>query len=142
MVVEFTRFLFENYRNDNFEELAKSKLIELLPEKEKTPEFAEGFLDVLKNELIVLDNGYTVNLILHVVCKDEEIVNLTPCEVRIVEVLAENDDHYIDFETLSQKVWHYPADMCNIRVNINSIRRKMGPDVIENIKGKGYKLNV
>lgn len=142
MLIDYTRFLFENYKREDFKEMAIEELIKLLPEKEKTREFAEGLLDVMKHEEIRFNNGVSINLLLHVVCIDNEAVNLTPCEVQIVETLAQAPGYKLDFESLSQKVWHYKVDMCNIRVNINNIRRKMGFDFIENIKGKGYKLNV
>lgn len=141
MVVEITKFLFDHHKDDNFENEAIEKIISLLPKEHANREFAKGFLHVIKNENIELNDGYEVNLLLHIVCKDGKLVDLTPYEVRIFEVLAKAEDHTLTFDEISDKVWHYKQDVCNIRVNVNNIRNKMGREIIQNIKGKGYRLN-
>lgn len=141
MVVEITRYLVEHQYDDDFIEEAINEIIRYMPKEHANRNFAIGFLHVIRNEDIDLNDGYKVNLLLNAVFKDGEMINLTPYEVRIFEVLAKAPDHMLTFEEISDKVWHYKQDVCNIRVNINNIRKKMGKHIIENVKGKGYRLN-
>lgn len=142
MLAEYTQFLFEHYKDDDFSKISRQKLMEMLPDDLKDPDFIDKFLKVLKREEVRFKNGISINFMLHVVCINDERVNLTPCEVSIIEELAKAEDYTLTFEELAFNVWHYTADICNIRVNVTNIRRKMGNYIIENIKGKGYRLNV
>lgn len=141
MVVEITRYLVEHQYDKDFVEEAITKVIAYMPKEHANRDFAIGFLHVIRNEDIDLNDGYKVNLLLHAVFKDGKPIDLTPYEVRIFEVLAKAPDHMLTFEEISDKVWHYKQDVCNIRVNVNNIRKKMGKHIIENVKGKGYRLN-
>lgn len=140
MLVELTQYIKDNYKTEGFREEAVAKIMEMLPEDERTPEYAGKILDLLMNEVIPLRGGYSLNLLLHAVYKNGDIVELTPYEMKIVEELAKSPCG-LKFDELSQRVWHYRVNNMNIRVYINRIRQKMGPEIIDSLKGEGYRLN-
>ena len=75
-------------------------------------------------------------------------ISLTPIEMRILLLLAENPGRYLSTETLVKAVWPKdpPSDgTLAIRVNIRRLRSKLEPDIrnprhITNKWGAGYKL--
>lgn len=129
MLVNFTQFLLDNKDKENFIDLATKELMKYLPEDERTEDYARCILRLLKREEIHLTNDVTVNLLLHVVCKNEEKVELTPTEVKIMELLASNVDDVVTFDEMILKIWGF-ADKDIVKVNISNLRRKLGLDII------------
>ena len=140
MLAEFTEFVFNNYKKDDFIDLAVKKLIEILPEETATEDFALKFLKVLKNEEIHVSNNYSVNLILHVVCRDDVRLNLTPTEIQIIEVLTRKRGEVVPYNDIIKNIWKYADDNAILKVNISNIRRKTNDIPIKSIKGVGYMI--
>lgn len=137
MLVDFTRFLFENYKSGDFVEMAVDKLTQLIPNLKNDRVFCLKFLEILKEEQIELPNGYSVNLILHIVCKNNELIELTPTEVRIVEILTQKRGEVVEYNTFINDIWKYAEDNAILKVNISNLRRKTKIP-IKSIKGIGY----
>ena len=81
----------------------------------------------------------TDSLTVHV---DGEAVTLTTREFEILRFLLENQDKVITRETLMDSIWGYEYLGYEKIVNthIKNIRRKLGVDYIETIRGAGYKI--
>ncbi|WP_406210622.1 response regulator transcription factor [Kitasatospora sp. NBC_01560] len=76
------------------------------------------------------------------VCTDGRAVALTPTELRLLLVFAENPGTVLDRRRLLREVWDYGwegdtrvVDLCVVR-----LRKKIGADRIETVRGFGYKL--
>lgn len=136
MLVDYTQFLFENKNKENFIELAIEELKRRLPEDERNDEYARSILRLLKREEVHLSDNVTVNLMLHVACKNEERVELTPTELKILELLASNKDYVVKYEDIIKEVWGY-GDREVLKVNISNLRRKLGL-TIHTIARTGY----
>lgn len=137
MLVDYTKFLFENYNSDDFYEKALDRLMYELPDEFKDRSFAERLLKLMRKEDIILPNNIKVNLMLHVVAQNDERIRLTPCEVKIIERLAKANGKPISSEQLISEVWGYAEDNTILKVNICNIRKKLDIPIIC-IKGKGY----
>ncbi|MFF4343741.1 response regulator transcription factor [Kitasatospora sp. NPDC001540] len=73
---------------------------------------------------------------------DGRTVPLTPTELRLLLVFAENPGTVLDRRRLLREVWDYGwegdtrvVDLCVVR-----LRKKIGADRIETVRGFGYKL--
>lgn len=73
---------------------------------------------------------------------DGEAVPLTTREFEILKFLLENQDKVITRENLIDNIWGYEhlGDEKIVNTHIKNIRRKLGVDYIETIRGAGYKI--
>jgi DNA-binding response OmpR family regulator len=71
-----------------------------------------------------------------------QTVSLTAREFALLEVLLRHADQVLSREQLLSHVWGYYFDPTSNLVNvyINTLRKKLGADVIETVRGVGYRL--
>jgi DNA-binding response OmpR family regulator len=69
-------------------------------------------------------------------------VSLTAREFALLETLLQHADHVLSREQLLSHVWGYSFDPTTNLVNVyvNSLRKKLGRDAIETVRGVGYRL--
>jgi DNA-binding response OmpR family regulator len=72
----------------------------------------------------------------------DRAVDLTAREFSLLETLLRHADQVLSREQLLSHVWGYYFDSSTNLVNVyvNSLRKKLGPDVIETVRGVGYRL--
>ena len=70
-------------------------------------------------------------------------VELTPREFDILRILLENQGRVISRQRLLDSVWGYDyvGDEKIVNSHIKNLRRKLGVEYIETIRGTGYKIN-
>ncbi len=73
---------------------------------------------------------------------DDRVVDLTAREFSLLETLLRHPDQVLSREQLLSQVWGYFFDPTSNLVNVyvNALRRKLGADVIETVRGAGYRL--
>ncbi|WP_329564351.1 two-component system response regulator CseB [Kitasatospora sp. NBC_01266] len=69
-------------------------------------------------------------------------VSLTPTELRLLLEFAANPGIVLDRHTLLRKVWDYgwDGDSRVVDLAVQRLRRKVGADRVETVRGFGYKL--
>lgn len=74
---------------------------------------------------------------------DGETVALTTREFEILELLLENQGRVFSRDALLNSIWNYDyfGDEKIVNTHIKNIRRKLGIDCIETIRGVGYKID-
>jgi DNA-binding response OmpR family regulator len=72
----------------------------------------------------------------------EQTVELTAREFTLLETFLRHPDQVLSREQLLSHVWGYSFDPTTNLVNVyvNSLRKKLGPGVIETVRGVGYRL--
>ncbi|SDU18345.1 response regulator transcription factor [Jiangella alkaliphila] len=91
----------------------------------------------------VLDAGELhLDLQTHRVTSHEKTVELTSREFRLLETLLRHADQVLSREQLLSQAWGYGFDPGTnvVNVYINTLRHKLGADVIETVRGVGYRL--
>lgn len=80
--------------------------------------------------------------------KSGEIVELTPIEYRIIEVLVVNHDHAVSRDHLSEAVWgtDWFETQHALDVHVSNLRKKLGDQTpgarfIQTVRGFGYRVN-
>jgi DNA-binding response OmpR family regulator len=76
----------------------------------------------------------------HQVIVNEETIALTSKEYAILEYLLLNQGVIISRERLMDHIWEYDYDGTSniIDVYIRTLRKKIGKDAIETVRGVGY----
>jgi DNA-binding response OmpR family regulator len=71
-----------------------------------------------------------------------QTADLTATEFALLETLMRHPDQVLSREQLLSHVWGYFFDPTSNLVNVyvNMLRKKLGPDVIETVRGVGYRL--
>jgi DNA-binding response OmpR family regulator len=72
----------------------------------------------------------------------DRTVDLTAREFSLLETLLRHADQVLSREQLLSQVWGYFFDPGTNLVNVyvNALRKKLGPDSIETVRGVGYRL--
>lgn len=76
------------------------------------------------------------------VCVDGQPVSLTPIEFALLALFMEHPGRVFTRENLLNSVWGYDyvGDEKAVNIHIMNLRRKLGTDPIETIRGVGYRL--
>jgi DNA-binding response OmpR family regulator len=72
----------------------------------------------------------------------DRTVDLTAREFALLDTMLRHADQVLSREQLLSHVWGYSFDPTSnvVDVYINSLRKKLGPGVIETLRGAGYRL--
>lgn len=99
-----------------------------------------------KNFKEMVKKGYTLDLHLSLLKYKDKQIELTRNEFRILYYFFMNDNRIITKEELLEKLWNdkYYLEENILLVNINRLRKKAKEigieNLLENVRGKGYKL--
>ncbi|HSK26922.1 MAG TPA: response regulator transcription factor [Jiangellales bacterium] len=72
----------------------------------------------------------------------DRVVELTGREFSLLETFLRHPDQVLSREQLLSQVWGYSFDPGTNLVNVyvNTLRKKLGADVVETVRGAGYRL--
>jgi len=93
-------------------------------------------------ELEPIGEGYFYDYKKKVVSKEEKLIKLTKKEILLLELLLKNKDAIISIEQIESYVWEEPVTVDAIRMVLGGLRKKLYSNLIENIKGVGYRINL
>ena len=96
-----------------------------------------------KNSLIKVKN-ISFDMDKLILYKDNEVVNLTALELKLVNLLFLNINKVVTRSTILDKIWEWTGndvDYHTVTVYFNRIRDKIGKDIIITIKGMGYRID-
>lgn len=90
-----------------------------------------------------LGRGYFYDAEAKELFKGEAVVHLTKTEAALLEILVANAGSVVSFESLERNVWRYKqATPDAMRMYVNKLRSKTYHELIVNIQGYGYKLEI
>ncbi len=96
-----------------------------------------------KNSLIKVKN-ISFDMDKLILYKDNEVVNLTALELKLVNLLFLNINKVVTRSIILDKIWEWTGndvDDHTVTVYFNRIRDKIGKDIIITIKGIGYRID-
>lgn len=96
----------------------------------------EGGREILRRGSVEMDTAA------HRVSLDGENVPLTNTEYRLLELFLRNPGRVFTREGLLSRVWGYDfiGDESTVNIHIMNLRRKLGSNLIETVRGVGYRL--
>lgn len=97
----------------------------------------------LEEDEIIIDENIRFNTKLNYVNNDSIKSKLPLKEAQILKYLANNADRCVSQDELSSNIWSYEGapTSSTIRTYIKNIRKIIGEEYIETIKGVGYRFN-
>ena len=96
----------------------------------------------LQSETVLRVGGLTLDLITRQAWVGDRVVELSAREFMLAEVLLRHPRQVMSKEQLLDRVWGYDYDPGSniIEVYIRHLRRKLGSEYIETVRGMGYRL--
>ena len=96
----------------------------------------EGGREILRRGSVEMDTAA------HRVSLDGKDVPLTNTEYRLLELFLRNPGRVFTREGLLSRVWGYDfiGDESTVNIHIMNLRRKLGSNLIETVRGVGYRL--
>lgn len=94
-----------------------------------------------KRDAMITCKGVTLDLFHSKVFKDQKEIILTSLEFRILNFFFINMGQVLTREALLSKIWDDQGNFVNdntLTVYIKRIRKKLGEDIIQTVKGMGY----
>ena len=73
---------------------------------------------------------------------DNEIIKLSKNERELLELLIKNHPSTVSYEAIEQYVYNFESSKNAIKLLIKALRKKVGQEVIINVSGLGYKINL
>lgn len=86
----------------------------------------------------------TIDMNKMIVTKNNEIINLTTLEYKILNLLIENINKVVTRDRIIDSIWEWTGNNVNdntITVYMKRIREKLNSDIIITIKGIGYRID-
>jgi len=93
------------------------------------------------NPLIALD-GNEIDLAAHTVRRDGRKVDLTAREWRLLEALLQRPGAILSKAQLEEHLYNFDAEFESntIEVHVSRLRKKLGRDIIQTVRGVGYRV--
>ncbi len=97
----------------------------------------------LEDQEIIIDENIKFNIKLNYINFDGIKTKLPLKEAQILRYLLKNANRYISQDELTSNIWSYETypTSSTIRTYIKNIRKIIGDEYIETLKGVGYKFN-
>lgn len=91
----------------------------------------------------VVSPRLTINFVDQRVAVDNQPVNLTPMEYRLLVLLVKNKDEEVPYQRIVEEIWgkHFKGDTENVRIYVRRLRKKLcdiPARMILNKRGSGY----
>lgn len=99
-------------------------------------------IDKSENSNIISYKNITLNKENYEIMKNGTKVFLTVKEFEILKLLMESPNKVFSRNNLLNSIWNYDyfGDEKIVNTHIKNIRKKLGNDIIETVRGAGYKL--
>lgn len=97
-----------------------------------------------KNENIIKIKDISFDLDKLELSKNNKVIDLTPLEIKLVNLLFLNIDKVVSRNSILDKIWEWTGndvDDHTVTVYFKRIREKIGTDIIKTIKGIGYRID-
>ncbi|QOR62878.1 response regulator transcription factor [Sulfurovum sp. ST-21] len=98
--------------------------------------------NITPRSLVKFSKMYSYDLEKNRLLFDNEEQHLTPKQAQIIHLFALNVNRIVDFDMLRHYVWEESnVDNATIRAEMHRVKRVLKEDLIESLKGIGYKVN-
>ena len=97
-----------------------------------------------KKQSIITKKDIKFDMDKMIVFKDEEQIELTSLEIKLLNLLFLNINKVVSRATILDKIWEWTGndvDDHTVTVYFKRIREKLGTDIISTVKGIGYRID-
>lgn len=93
-------------------------------------------------ESIALPFGYSYDVNKMKLKNNGDSMPLGKIEAKIMELLVKNRGKVVTYQMFWEEIWGEWVDPSNIRVQVGNLRKRLAHDLIKNIRGVGYSIDL
>ena len=105
-------------------------------------EYIESLEGLFGSRALVLKDDFIYNKTKKALYKKNRYISLTKKEKLFLQLMIEHGDYAVSDEKIKEILWEDMANAERLRTFIRRFRKKTSKDLIENIKGVGYRIVV
>ncbi len=99
-------------------------------------------IDSKKSNILKLKNDFIYDHYNKTLFKKNEIISLTKKESLFLAFLIKESDKAIDYNQINKEIWNNAMSQDALRSVIKEIRKKTYKELIKNISGMGYRIDL
>ena len=99
-------------------------------------------IDANKSNIVELKNDFTFDTFNKVLFKNSNVISLTKKEIEFLGYLIQNSSRALSYNELNEKVWDGTMTQDALRSLIKELRKKTYKELIKNISGIGYRIDL
>lgn len=99
-------------------------------------------IDANKSNIVELKNEFTYDIFNKTLFKNSNIISLTKKEIEFLDYLIQNSSRALSYNELNEKVWDGTMTQDALRSLIKELRKKTYKELIKNISGIGYRIDL
>lgn len=99
-------------------------------------------IDANKSNIVELKNEFTYDTFNKTLFKNSNIISLTKKEIEFLDYLIQNSSRALSYNELNEKVWDGTMTQDALRSLIKELRKKTYKELIKNISGIGYRVDL
>ena len=98
--------------------------------------------EILQKQVVVLSDNLEYDYSSKLIIQNKQDIILTHQEILLTETLLKYRNHIVPYESLINIISPNLPSIDTLRTNVKSIRKKTNKDIIKNLSGVGYKIDV
>ena len=99
-------------------------------------------VDSKKSNVINLGNSFIYDDYNKYLIKDDNAISLTKKELSFLDFLIKNRDCSLSYEEINSNIWDGSMTHDSLRSLVKELRKKTYKELIKNVSGIGYRLNI
>ena len=106
-------------------------------------ELCINYLEASKTNVINLNENTIFDKYNHTLSVNNTLIKLRAKEIDLLTLLLDNKNRYVTYEEIENYVWKdFPMTKDALKTLVKYLKQKISKDIISNLTGVGYKINV
>ncbi|MDM5272738.1 response regulator transcription factor [Sulfurovum sp. zt1-1] len=97
---------------------------------------------ISEEDKITLPYGYSYDVKKMKLEREGKTIQLAKTEAKIMELLVKYRGSVVTYQMFWEEIWGEWIDPSNIRVQVGNLRKRLDHDLIKNIRGVGYSIDL
>jgi two-component system, OmpR family, response regulator VanR len=99
-------------------------------------------IDSKKSNIIKLKNNFIYDSYNKILFQKNEIISLTKREILFLDLLIKEDKKQLEYKQIDKEIWNNTMSQEALRSLVKEIRKKTYKELIKNVSGIGYRIDL
>ena len=99
-------------------------------------------IDSKKSNIMILNNNFIYDSYNRTLFKNDQIISLTKKELLLLHFLLKNSTKALNYDEINKEIWNNEMSPDALRSLVKEIRKKTYKELIKNVSGIGYRVDL